>query len=606
MNKNRIFVRKHANRAGYRAGGLKGERLNMKKYAPLLCWTGIFGMLFVFLQYGYKFHFYFYEQNYLFLFSGDYARATLAQTGGLCAYLAAFLAQFFIYPYAGAAVTAALLTAVGILAGLLVKTVSPDNRSALLSLLPPAALLFVHFDFNYRLQGTVAYLLALAALYGYARIRKPGKRLIAGVCLVAVLYIAAGPVTLLFAVTAVLWERMRPGKFPFPVFILPLLAAVIAFVTVYFAFAGEFRFVFLPDAYYQAKLQPGAVLYLSWALLPCILAAAFYTGRKRLSSKGKYMWYGIQLLLLGALLYRGVPHYSDRKSMKMKELDYYARTAQWERMEQACRGRQTNYLYLNYLNLALSSREKLAAEAFAFDQKGPLGLQVNWNKTAHVSTLSSDIYWSIGAVALSQEMAFEGFVGQPNPRLLKRLVQTNLVYGYYAVAEKYLSMLEKTVYYRKWAAAQRAFLYNDAALEADSLLGGKRRCLPAINSLALSNGIDTELRRIAESNPRHRATIQFLGLVHLAGKDLETFRPLVEKYYGTEVLPALPASFQEAVIVYSENDPAYWERHGVSDATVRRYRAYKKLLLQNRGRSNVRAVMAQSFGNTFWYYLMFK
>lgn len=563
-------------------------------------------MSFVFLQYGYKYHFYFCEQNYLFLFSGDYASATLAKTGGLCAYLGAFLAQFFIYPYAGAGITAALLTAVGILTGRLIKTVSPDNRSFFLSLLPPAALLFVHFDFNYRLQGTVAYLLALAALWGYTRIRKPGHRLMAGVLLVAVLYIAAGPVTFLFAVTAVLWERMQPGRFSFTVFILPLLAAILACGTVYFAFAGEFRYVFLPDAYYQAKLQPGAILYLSWALLPCILVAAFYTGRKKISSKGRYAWYGVQLLLLGALLYRGIPNYSDRKSMKMKELDYYARTGQWDSLERACRGRQTNYLYLNYLNLALSSREKLASEAFAFDQKGPLGLQVNWNKTAHVSTLLSDIYWSVGAVALSQEMAFEGFVGQPNPRLLKRLVQTNLIYRYYAVAEKYIALLEKTVYYREWAAAQRAFLYNDAALEADSLLGGKRRCLPEVNSLALSDGIDTELRQIAESNPQHRATIQFLGLVHLTGKDLETFRTLVEKYYGTRVLPALPVSFQEAVIVYAENDPAYWARYGVSDATVRRYRAYKKLLLQNRGRGDVRAVMAQPFGNTFWYYLMFK
>lgn len=578
----------------------------MKKYAPWLFWTAIFGMTVIFLQYGYKFHFYFCEQNYLFLFSGHYACATLEKTGGLCVYLAAFLAQFFIYPYAGAGITAALLTAAGILTGRLVKTVSPDTRSVFLSLLPPAALLFVHFDFNYLLQGTVAYLLMLAALVGYTRIKKSGKRLLAGVLLVVALYIAAGPVALLFAVTAVVWERLQPGAFSFRVFIYPVLASVLAFVTVYFAFAGEFRYVFLPDAYYQAKLQPGAILYLSWALLPCILVSAFYAGKKKISSKGKYAWYGVQLLILGCLLYRGVPNYSDGKSMKMKELDYYARTAQWNRIEQASRGRQTNYLYINYLNLALSSREKLADEAFAFDQKGPLGLQVNWNKTAHVSTLLSDIYWSVGAVALSQEMAFEGFVGQPNPRLLKRLVQTNLVYGYYAVAEKYLSMLEKTVYYRNWAAAQRAFLYNDAALEADSLLGGKRKCLPGINSLALSDGIDAELKRIAESNPQHRATIQFLGLVHLTGKDLETFRPLVEKYYGTPVLPTLPVSFQEAVIVYSESDPAYWKRYGVSDATVRRYQAYKKLLLQHRGRPDVRAVLAQPFGNTFWYYLMFK
>lgn len=83
---------------------------------------------------------------------------------------------------------------------------------------------------------------------------------------------------------------------------------------------------------------------------------------------------------------------------------------------------------------------------FAFDQHGPQGLLASWNKTFTVSTLLSDAYFTLGEIALSQEMAFEGYVtviGAGNPRNLQRLVQTNLIYGTYPIAEKYISILEK-------------------------------------------------------------------------------------------------------------------------------------------------------------------
>lgn len=576
------------------------------KYKTPLFWLLTYAALFIFLEYGFRFHFYFYEQKYLFLFSGDYACQQIARIGGAAGYLAAFLVQFFIYPYAGSAITAALLTATGVLTQQVVKRIFPHTRSFFLYLLPPAALLLMHFDFNYYLQGTVAYLFMLTAIGGYTLVKTLPKRIMAGAVLIPVLYISAGPVALLFALTVLLWEGFSKQPGTRYVFLLLVEAVAIALATVYFSFAGEFRFVLLPDAYYHSKLTPGWAIYFSWIILPCIVIFAFKTRKREVPGKKRYVWHGMQAFLLAGLLYWALPKYADLKSMKMKELDYYARTEQWDRIEQLSKGRMTNYLYLNYLNLALSNRHKLGDAAFAYDQKGPLGLQVNWNKSVSVSTLLSDIYFSTGAIGLSQEMAFEGFVGESNPRLLKRLIQTNLIFGAYPVAEKYISVLEKTLYYRKWATAQRAFLYQDSAVEKDPLLGAKRKCLPAANSLALMRGIGSDLTGIAESNPEHTASIHFLGVLHLLGKDLTAFRAIVEKYYTTPVLAALPVSFQEAVIVYSESDPDYWKKHGVTEATVARYRAYKKMLLQNKGRSDIRQVMAASFGNTFWYYLMFK
>lgn len=159
-------------------------------------------------------------------------------------------------------------------------------------------------------------------------------------------------------------------------------------------------------------------------------------------------------------------------------MDYYARTEQWDEIIRHCHGPIKNYLYLTYLNRALAEKGELADRMFAFDQHGPQGLLASWNKTFTVSTLLSDAYFTLGEIALSQEMAFEGYVtviGAGNPRNLQRLVQTNLIYGTYPIAEKYISILEKTYAYHDWAKRHRGFLYNDKAIEADPVLGPKRK-----------------------------------------------------------------------------------------------------------------------------------
>ena len=66
-----------------------------------------------------------------------------------------------------------------------------------------------------------------------------------------------------------------------------------------------------------------------------------------------------------------------------------------------------NYLYLTYLNNALAEKGELGNRMFAFDQHGPQGLLASWNKTSSVSTLLSDAYFTLGEIALSQEMALK-------------------------------------------------------------------------------------------------------------------------------------------------------------------------------------------------------
>ena len=582
------------------------------KYKLVAFWLIVFGALFAFLQMCFEYHFYYIEQSQLFLFSEAYIRNKLLLPGGFSMLVAEFLVQFFIRPYVGALVTAVLLTGVGVCTAGIVKRIAPVSGLFILYVLPMLALLFMHFDFNYRVQGTVCYLMMMALLCGYMRIRNDLFRLVAGCVLVPVLFWLAGSIAVLFAGMVCLFEGLRKT----PKWYISLIGVaevlLLGVGTVYFSLMGEYRWVFGPDLYYHYTLHPKEIIYYSWICLPLVFLVAFFIRNKN-SLSGKKWRAGIsciaQLAMIAAVLWWGMPKYSDAKTLKLKKLDYFARTEQWDKTIEECKGKLTNFLYMCHLNMALANKGELSDKMFNFDQRGPQGLLVQWNKSENISCMLSDIYFTMGATASSQEMAFEGYVSameDGNPRMLKRLVQTNLIYGTYPVAEKYISILEKTYAYRDWAQSQRKYLYNDEVVESDPILGTRRRMLPDRNSLAMIKGLAGDLALFLEKGPANSATLQYLGAMYLLAKDLEGFKALVEKYYGTEFLPVLPVHFQEAVIVMSEKEPDYWKRFNVSETIVARFTDYKKQVLANRNNSALAGLLNRSYGNTYWFYFMFK
>ena len=582
------------------------------KYKLVAFWLIVFGALFAFLQMCFEYHFYYIEQSQLFLFSEAYIRNKLLLPGGFSMLVAEFLVQFFIRPYVGALVTAVLLTGVGVCTAGIVKRIAPVSGLFILYVLPMLALLFMHFDFNYRVQGTVCYLMMMALLCGYMRIRNDLFRLVAGCVLVPVLFWLAGSITVLFAGMVCLFEGLRKT----PKWYISLIGVaevlLLGVGTVYFSLMGEYRWVFGPDLYYHYTLHPKEIIYYSWICLPLVFLIAFFVRNKN-SLSGKKLFAGIsciaQLAMIAAVLWWGMPKYSDAKTLKLKKLDYFARTEQWDKTIEECKGKLTNFLYMCHLNMALANKGELSDKMFNFDQRGPQGLLVQWNKSENISCMLSDIYFTMGATASSQEMAFEGYVSameDGNPRMLKRLVQTNLIYGTYPVAEKYISILEKTYAYRDWAQSQRKYLYNDEVVESDPILGTRRRMLPDRNSLAMIKGLAGDLALFLEKGPANSAALQYLGAMYLLAKDLEGFKALVEKYYGTEFLPVLPVHFQEAVIVMSEKEQDYWKRFNVYETIVARFTDYKKQVLANRNNSAIAGLLNRSYGNTYWFYFMFK
>jgi hypothetical protein len=560
----------------------------------IIGWTVVFIALFSYLQLKGLYNFYFMEQWQIFLYDWPFVSSMLWQVGGVVQLISSFLVQFFVCPYCGPLIFALLLTLIGLYTGHILNRLAPACHLSIIGLLPVVSLLFLQFNTNYHLAGTIAFLLLVIGLYYYLKMRSLLARILFASCSSLILYLFAGPVASLFAISILLIELFTHFRSSYYFLIPIMIVYLLAIVSLRLGVAGKFKSLLLPDGYFTLSLQAGNIIYQPWALMLGTLSfSLLLQWVKTLKENILIVSMICQFIVLGWFTHFSISSIIDSRFESFKELDYYMRTEDWGKMLKRCKELDmNNYLYQNCQNVALAEEGKLAECLFNYPQQGLQSIYLTWDNKPFVSVLLSDVYFSMGHIALSQRMAFESNVSgnNYNPRMLKRLVQTNLIYGAYRVAEKYINILEKTKYYNKWAHSQRRFLGNDRAVENDPLLGAKRKCLFPENCLSGKNGFVSDLRHIIDHNPSHLTTIQYLGSIYLLINDIPKFKNLVESFYGTRALPTLPKAYQEGVVLYAANDTMALRRYHISDQVVREYTEFRN-----------RKAKSQ---NTYWNYLL--
>lgn len=555
-----------------------------------------------------RYHFFIIEQYQLFLLTGDYFCDLVARPGGLALWLAEFFVQFFAVPYMGAPLTALILTGTGVSTALVCRRMAPGVPLWLPGVLPVLGLLCVSFDFNYLYQGSVALLGVTALLWLWVKLPRFGIRLVAAAVALPFVFWWFGSVAMLFALCVVLWEALSKTRRWWLSLVITMEAVLVAWAAVHFSFVGDWKFALTPMLYFHNMVEPTPQFWFAWVGLPVAIVIARLCRRIKINSrKREAISVAFQLALVALLVWKVVTPYSDPASNRMKKIDRHVSIEDWDAVIELSKSSADSDMALAWLNLALAGKGALADDMFKYDQWSVSGLIYPWDRSLPSAIVRSDIFFSIGAIAGAQEMAFEGYVSAPgngSARLLKRLVQTNLIYGAWPVAEKYLDILSRAPLYRDWADRHRRLLYDNAAVDADPLLGMKRRCLPDENRFFKTLYGDFEL--VARQNPSSRTAIEYLGALALLAKDQRFFCAMIESYYGTEILPALPRSFQEAIVIFYRDRPDMWERYGVAAYVQERFGEFSQLWAANRDRQGLAGIMHRSWGDTYWYYLMFK
>ena len=580
--------------------------MKTRSVLSILGWLVLGILLFLWQEKYLPFHYEYIEQFRLFHFSAEYFFEHCSYSSGPIEYMASFLIQYFNLPYIGSVSVTILLLFIGIGMQQIFKRIASHVDLPLAYLLPSLFLLLAGMDINYHLEGTLAFALIVWVLNVQIRIARPVYRIISGVLLSWMVYYLAGPAFLPFALCSVIyeWHRKEISKI-ISVLLLPI--AVLPACYAYFVQHSEpFRIIFLPDAYTNHLLEKQDILYYSWISLPLlfILACMLQRWQKKVSTLVNGISIAIQLIVVAVILFLGNEKYNSSSLNEVKVVDYYSRNQQWDQLLNLQLSSNNNLLMVCFKNLAIAQKGVLADKGLHYKQFGKNALWIDWDQTSIVNTLLSDLYYAMGHIALSQRYAFEGVIAsewEVNPYLFLRLIQTNLIFGQYEVAEKYIRFLEDTRY-REQANAYRKFLYNDTLVVQDKELGGKRKGVSGTKGLSEMKGLPNDLLQIAFANPENKIVLEYVGMYILYEKNIPLFKMFIENFYQAPGLQPMPLHFQEAIVFSYQSHPEKWKEFGITEAIQKRYQEFDRLYIDSKLNPALTNRLRAGFGNTYWYY----
>lgn len=460
-----------------------------------------------------EFRFYNIESNDLFLYDWADIWTKVKMTGGLSALLASFLTQFMRIPVAGTMI----VTGIYVLSAYLINAIIirlTDNRSAIGFTLLPVAFLFLCMENDYyRFQGHVSFVLMLAFLNAYVRVSKENLRYVIGVLMVPFLYHLAGSVAVVFAVSAMVAEIIREGLRGLKSMVYPALLGVVALLYVNISMVSSWEHALTPFMYYDWPSTYFFPVY-AWAMVPALLSVAWLMTRMNLNpsfSKAVMILGVVVSFYVAGNIYTKV---HNRSYYRLIQEQYWAENEDWDMIIRTADRRQPTFL-VSYLNLALAQKGILLQN---FKYYNPQDLSSIMYPTPNLKTglsLQSAVYQAWGYLGSARKAAFDGNVvtpGSRHPRQLQALVRLNLVLDAYDVSEKYINLLEKTLFYRKWASSMRGYLENHEAIKTDEVMGQMYASIPLTDEYARYDGIVGDMRDILQANPSNRILSQFYEL----------------------------------------------------------------------------------------------
>ena len=558
----------------------------LSKHSRLLL-TLAFGLaVFLFWRFRYPFALTYQEQLQLFLFDRDYFAERMAEPGGFARYLAEFLVQF----YNGVTIGAAIIALLYMLLQRLTWRIMRSEDYYIVSFVPALILWYAMGDESLMLTYVVALLIAMLAIWlvgkvftswGYERpmlLRKLGVMII----LVPVLYWLIGPMVLLFAL------------FMMPLAVLYALALM--FLSTHFLPFPLSR-VMIGISYYRFP----AILTMTMATIPVVI---WLIGNfvRLLPKANKWVNVATGLLVIvciGAIV-RGLGY--DARRYELIEYDHLVRIQDWKAIIAKAEKHMPDLpMSVCATNLALGMTNQLGDRAFDFYQRGAEGLLPKFERNFATTQLTGEVYFHLGLVNQAQSFAFEAMEAIPNynksARVVKRLAETNLINGQYKVAEKYLRMLKKTIFYRPWAQRTIAMLGDEKAIDTHPLYGTLRQYRLQEDFLFSERELDKICGQLFLHNQQNQMAAQYLLMMPLLDKDIPRFMSFVKVVQNR--IPYNPRAIQEGIAFAFMQQRQQLPQGIVSQFVLQQLNEFGQIYSRDKSAAGL-----NRFRNTVWYYLM--
>lgn len=455
------------------------------------------------------YNFQYLEQTTTFVSDKEMLAEQASSVGGCAEIASDYIIQYFDAPYAGLLITAALCLLIGALTCRLIgkKGGAPWQ---LLGLLPAAAVFFQHYNTAYSYSGTVSMLLMLVVILLTESIGNKKWRLAISSIVAIPLYYICGPIAMLYSILSLNIVGI-------------VLVIALGGLSMYSGEGYYLQNMIGPAGYYNPLVDAPSSAYLSWSMMIVVVFGAMLLGKISAIKKLKPVYFHLLGTLIAAGFFIiGSNVYIDKNAEFFKELNCLIRNKQWREVTDRCAEHDmNNILYQNCAYMAWAELGELDNHIGEYPANYFYSVLAPADRTPHVSAMLSDVYYSMGHIALAQRYAFEAnqLYGGRSPRMLQMLAQTNIAFGANKVAEKYLNMLCKTRSYAEWAMEKKAELGRENI--SDKELASKRRCIFPDNRLSGSKGIDDDLRQVLKANPEHKITRSYLKALYILNGEQE-------------------------------------------------------------------------------------
>ena len=558
--------------------------------------TLAFGLaVFLFWRFRYPFALTYQEQLQLFLFDRDYFAERMAEPGGFARYLAEFLVQFYNGVTIGAAIIALLYMLVQRLTWRLMtfSPLSPFTTHLYpLSFIPVVMLWYAMGDESVMLTYVVALAMTLAVAIGWQQWIKSiaaWQKWVAALVLIPVVYWLIGPMVLLAAALILPWTLAVTAL---------IYAMALMLLSAHWLPFPMMR-VILSISYYRI---PVTMPYILMAIPLVILLLTWICRKFQKISETQKPWVtAVELLVVAIAAVLIVPQGFDQKKYELIEYDYLVRIQDWKGIIDKAEKQMPDLpMSVCATNLALAMTNQLGDRAFDFYQRGSEGLLPKFERNFATTQLTGEVYFYLGLVNTAQRFAFEAMEAIPNynksARVVKRLAETNLINGQYKVAEKYLRMLEKTIFYRPWAQRTIAMLGDEKAIDAHPLYGTMRQYRLQEDFLFSERELDKICGQLFMHNQQNQMAAQYLLMMPLLDRDIPHFMQYVQVVQNH--ISYNPRHCQEGIAFAFMQQRQQPPKGVISQYVLQQMNEFAQTYASDKSAAGL-----NRFRNTLWYYL---
>jgi hypothetical protein len=555
------------------------------------------GFSFLFFQVCYPYHLFFKEQIQLFLYAPGYIISYFDKPAGLAACLGDFLTQFFYLRGGGATVLALLFGVEWLLSAVVIKRITSTEMAGLWAMFPVLTDWVLHCDTLHNVSVSVGFIVTLCLFLIY---RSASKRRISYAVLAFITitgYWLVGSLFLIFPFLVVANDAGTQN----PAWLKWLIVFAVVFTM---PLILRHHYLLTPTQSYIFPAFSKQSLLLPLAL-PIALTGVFFL-KKFEQAHFRLIQVGLPCLLL-ILLAGGLKTKANINFEKILSLDGETYFGNPDRVIELSKkykleNRQASY----FTNMALARKGLLAESLMEFYQPSHMALFLPVDPAQHWQFVfvSNEVFYRIGDMNMAQHSAMLGNTFSPytrSSRMMKRLAEINMVNSDSAAATKYLRILTKTLFHRKWAEDRLSMIRLQTT---DSWLTEKRKQIPTADMLRKSGDHLESLRFLAEQNPDNQVAVDYLLCYLLLDKDLKSFREGFDRYYRKLYQP-VPKVYAEALLVQLLASGASVQEamsYSIDPETVKQFAGYTRIFDRTSGDINA---LKKQFGQTYWFYYHF-